>query len=55
MVADTRSPVVRAGRARSHGGVGLVCDEPVEVLVCDQLKLLPPFLGQVGAVCVEVS
>lgn len=49
------SPVVGAGGAGSHGGVGLVCDEPVEVLVCDQLELLAVLLGQVATVCVEVS
>lgn len=53
--ATASSPVVGTGSALPHGGVRLVCDEPVERRVCEQPNIPPVLLGQVAAVCVEIA
>lgn len=47
-------PVISAVGVR-HGSVGLVADQPVEALVCEEADLLPVRAHHIVAVCVEVS
>lgn len=48
------SPVIAAGGGRSHSGVSLIWNEPIEALLCNQAHLIPVLLSKVAAVCVEV-
>lgn len=47
-------PVISAVGVR-HSSVGLVADQPVEALVCEEADLLPVRAHHIVAVCVEVS
>lgn len=51
----TRVPPVVRTFSICHCGVSLVCDQPVESLVCEEADVLPVGAFYIRAACIEVA